>query len=152
VGLLAGGLALTLVVPVWLGQRTPTAFNASNWSTTAALVRDHARSGDQVAFDVTVRPSRRQLLALRTYPNDFAGLREVQVTTPYWRNTSWDDRALTVQQAAAAGSFRDGRVWLLQDAHGGVVDHEGEAALRDAGFHRVRAWRAPTSELVLYER
>ncbi|WP_413602765.1 hypothetical protein [Curtobacterium sp. Curtsp57] len=152
VGLFAGGLTLALVVPVWLGQRTPAAFNASDWSTTAALVRDHARPGDQVAFDVTVRPSRRELLALRTYPSDFARLKEVQVTTPYWENTSWDDRALTVEQAADAGRFHDGRVWLLQDAHGGVVDHEGEATLRDAGFHRVRAWRAPTSELVLFQR
>lgn len=151
-GVLAGAVAVALVVPVWAAQRTPTAFNASDWSTIGELVRTHASAGDQVAFDVTVRPSRRELLAMRTYPRDFAGLRQVQVTMPYWQNRTWNDAAMTVDAAVAAHRFTAGRLWLLQDAHGGTVSHEGEAALVADGFHQVGRWRTPSSVLLEYER
>jgi mannosyltransferase len=137
---------------IWAGQRTPTSFNASDWSTIGGLVREHAMAGDQVAFDVTVRPSRSELLAMRTYPGDFAGLTSVQVTAPYWTEPTWHDAAMTVDQAVSDGRFSDGRLWLLQDAHGGTVDHEGEAALRGDGFRVVARWRTPSSELVELER
>lgn len=151
-GLVAGVLTVAVVAPTWVGQRTPTAFNDSDWAQIAALVHEHATPGDQVAFDVTVRPSRRELLAYRTYPAAFAGLHQVQVRVPYWDNHTWYDDALTVDEAVAAHAFGNGRLWLLQDAHGGVVDHEGEAALQQDGFRVVQRWRAPDSELVELER
>lgn len=152
VGVGAAVLGVAVAGTIWAGQRTPTSFNASDWSTIGGLVREHAVAGDQVAFDVTVRPSRSELLAMRTYPSDFAGLTSVQVTAPYWTEPTWHDGAITVDQAVAEGRFTSGRLWLLQDAHGGVVDHEGEAALERAGFRVVERWRTPTSALVELER
>jgi mannosyltransferase len=152
VGIGVAVVGVAVAGTIWAGQRTPTSFNASDWSTIGGLVREHAMAGDQVAFDVTVRPSRSELLAMRTYPEDFAGLTSVQVTAPYWTEPTWHDAAMTVDQAVADGRFSDGRLWLLQDAHGGRVDHEGEAALRADGFRVVERWRTPSSELVELER
>jgi mannosyltransferase len=151
-GVIAIVVSAAVVVPTWAAIRTPTAYNASDWGIVSRMVHQRAHRGDEVLFDVTVRPSRRMLLAMRTYPKDYAGLGEVQVTTPFWANTSWDDKALTVDQAVAAGRVTADHLWLLQDAHGGVVDHEGESSLEHDGYHVVTRLRAPTSELVEFGR
>jgi mannosyltransferase len=152
VGLVAAAVGVGSMGVVWVNERGPTSYNASDWAIISGLVKDHAQPGDEVAFDTTVRPSRRMLLAMRTYPQDYTGLESVQVTTPYWDNDSWDDRAMTVDQAVSAGRFDGARIWLLQDAHGGTPDTEGEKALEQDGYRIVQTWRAPSSQLVELER
>lgn len=136
--LLALAIVLALVAPVWLAQRGPYAKNDSDWAQIGAVIAARAQPGDAVAFDDSVRPSRRPRLAMRTYPQDFAGLLDPTLETPYWRNVTWYDSTLTLARAEATGRLAGiTRIWLVEYATAGAADSNGTAALKAAGFHQV---------------
>lgn len=137
------------VAPVYLAQRTPFAKNESDWAQLAAVVHANAQPGDAIAFDDSTRPSQRPRLAMNTYPAAFAGLRDVMLQTPYPRNTTWHDAALTVPQAIAAGRLHDvHRLWLVEYSTPGHVDTWGITDLRAEGFHEVRRFVDHRSDVI----
>lgn len=148
----AGVLAFVAVcAPVYLLQRGPFAQNDSDWSLVSAAIGAHAQPGDAVVFDEATRPSRQPRLAMRTYPQGFAAVRDVTLEVPYDRNDGWADRAYSVRQAAALGRF-DGirRVWLLEDDIDGALDHYGLAELQTLGFEPT-ALRIDTHRTMIIE-
>ncbi len=136
------GISLAVVValaaPIWLAQRGPYAKNNSDWATISAELAARSSPGDAVAFDDSVRPSRRTRLALRTYPAGFRGLLDPTIETPYWRTDSWYDETYTLARTQALGKL-DGvkRIWLVEYAISGVADTDGVTTLEAAGFHQV---------------
>jgi len=99
--------------PSYLAQRTPYAENNSDWAADAAFIHAHASPGDAILFDETTRPSRRPRLALRMYPAEFAGLKDVALKSPSWATDGWDDTAYPL---AAVSSRLDGihTAWLIE--------------------------------------
>lgn len=99
--------------PSYLAQRTPYAQNNSDWAADAAFVHAHASPGDAILFDETARPSRRPRLAMRMYPAEFAGLKDVALKSPWWATDGWDD---TVYPLASVASRLDGvhTAWLIE--------------------------------------
>jgi len=99
--------------PSYLAQRTPYAENNSDWAADAAFIHAHAAPGDAILFDETTRPSRRPRLALRMYPAEFAGLKDVALKSPSWATDGWDDTAYPL---AAVSSRLDGihTAWLIE--------------------------------------
>lgn len=99
--------------PSYLAQRTPYAQNNSDWAADAAFIHSHASPGDAILFDETARPSRRPRLALRMYPAEFVGLKDVALKSPSWATDGWDD---TVYPLASVASRLDGvhTAWLIE--------------------------------------
>lgn len=141
----AGALAAAVVVavaaiavPVWVHQRGPYAKNDSDWAAISAELAAHASPGDAVAFDDSVRPSRKPRLALDTYPQGFRGLRDPTLRTGFQASPTWYDQVISLTQAQRMGRLAGvSTVWMVEYASHGHVDHDGIAALRSAGFREV---------------
>lgn len=145
-----------LCAPVYVLQRGPYAKNDSDWAEVSAAMGANARRGDAVVFDESAKPSQRPRLAMRTYPAGFAGVRDVTLRVPYYRNTWWPDQAYSVKHAAELGRFDDvTRVWLIeldaQGVPGAAPDEYGQAPLRALGFtetgRRIETHRSVIVEL-----
>ncbi|MBN9150410.1 MAG: glycosyltransferase family 39 protein [Micrococcales bacterium] len=83
---------IALAAPIWYSQRTEFAKpGGSDWAQVSATMALVATPGDAVVFDQSVKPSWRPRLAMRTYPDGFRGLDDVQLRTP-WSQTPglWD--------------------------------------------------------------
>ncbi len=102
--------------PEYLAQRTELAKDGgADFRAVAVYVREHARPGDAVVFGLADRRSREPRLALRLYPDAFAGLVDAQLTTPYDALPGlWDEVA---PLAAVAHDLDAPTVWAI-DATG----------------------------------
>ncbi|WP_187270567.1 glycosyltransferase family 39 protein [Lacisediminihabitans profunda] len=142
-----------LAVPAYLAQRGPYSKNDSDWSAISATLGARAQAGDAVAFDESVRPSRRPRLALRTYPAGFAGLEDVMLETPYYRNTSWPDRVHSLATTASLGRLAAvDRLWLVEYATPTHIDSYGIDTLAGLGFARTAEYRTHRSVIILFTR
>jgi mannosyltransferase len=150
-GFVAGALLVALIVPVYIGQRTPYAKNDSDWAEVSAAVGAHAHAGDSVIFDESVRPSRRPRLALHTYPAGFAGLKDVTLDVPFTQNTTWHDSAFTVAQADERNRLVGvERVWLVEyAATPSKPDSWGLDTLEREGFVQTGTRIATHRELII---
>ncbi|MFE6257409.1 hypothetical protein [Agromyces sp. NPDC057865] len=112
-GVVAGALALSVLAPVYVRQRTEWAKDGgSDLRAVAEYVQQHAQPGDGIVFDRTTKPSRRPRLALHLYPQAFAGLRDVALRTPYeQRSGIWDT---TSPVAVVAPDLDEHTVWALE--------------------------------------
>ncbi len=146
VGLVA---VLAASVPSYVYQRTPFSKNESDWAQIAETVKTHAKAGDAVVFDESVRPSRRPRLALHTYPAAFAGLNDVTLAVPFRKNTWWWDKVHAV--GTVAGKFRDvNRVWAVEyRLPDQPADTYGMSELRSLGYTVVAEY--PGHRSVVYE-
>lgn len=107
---LAIAVLIGLAAPSYLAQREPYAKGGADFRQAAQLIAAHASTGDAVVFDGTVKPSIKPRLALRLYPQDFAGLKDVTLRTPYQdRSGIWD--SVNPITAAELGDIRT--VWAL---------------------------------------
>ncbi|WP_394768302.1 glycosyltransferase family 39 protein [Lacisediminihabitans sp.] len=144
---------VALATPAYLAQRGPYSKNDSDWSAISATLGVRARAGDAVAFDESVRPSRRPRLALRTYPAGFAGLHDVMLEAPYYRNTSWPDRVYSLAKTASLGRLAAvDRLWLVEYATPTHVDAYGIDTLAALGFARTAEYRTHRSVIFLFSR
>jgi mannosyltransferase len=144
---------VALIAPVWASQREPYAKNSSDWAEISSEMALLAHPGDAVAFDDSVRPSRRTRLALRSYPAGFSGLRDVTLKTPFSQSTTWYDQTYTLTEARQLGRL-DGvsRVWVVEYALPGAVDDADVAELKLAGFHQVSTVRLHRSAILEFVR
>ena len=85
-------LLIALVVPGYLVQRSPFAMDGSDWREVSTVIGQQARPGDAVVFGAASRPSRMPRLAMRVYPEDYRGLWDVGLVTPYYRLSQLHDR------------------------------------------------------------
>lgn len=149
---LAAGVVVVVLcaLPAWIAQRQPNSKNNSDFAETSAIIGAHASPGDAIAFDESVRPSRRPRLALHLYPSDFTAVRDVTLHVPFSRGTSWHDTAYDIGDAEAHGRL-DGvrRLWLVEYARPGKTDHYDQSELARLGFAATRAF--DTHRSVIYE-
>ncbi|GAA1441889.1 glycosyltransferase family 39 protein [Leifsonia poae] len=150
-GIAAGSLIVALIVPVYIGQRTPYAKNDSDWAQVSAEIGANAHPGDGVIFDESVRPSWRPRLALHTYPAGFAGLTDVTLDVPFTQNDTWHDRAYSVAQADERNRLVGiERVWLVEfAATPSTPDSWGLDTLEREGFVQTGTRIATHRELII---
>ncbi|MBK4346900.1 glycosyltransferase family 39 protein [Lacisediminihabitans changchengi] len=105
---------VALAAPTWAAERGQYAKDGgSDLRQTAAVVAAHARPGDAIVFDETIRNSRKPRLALHLYPKDFTGLLDVGLITPYQRTAGlWD----VVGPAPAADLVGVRTVWAVESS------------------------------------
>lgn len=133
--ILLTSIVVAAMVPMFVWERTPNAKNNSDWSQIAAYMGQHARPGEGILFDDSVRKSRRTRLAMRTYPKAFTGLDDITIRVPYVDNTQWYDSAYTPKQAAHLGRFAGlHRVWVIDYEKPGVIKRYGQGTLHRLGY------------------
>jgi mannosyltransferase len=83
---------LAVVAPVYLAQRGPYGQSGgADFAQAAEEVADLGHRGDAVVFGENTKPSLDPRLAYRLFPHDFAGLRDVELVTPFdHRAQLWD--------------------------------------------------------------
>jgi mannosyltransferase len=148
---LAVAVAAT-ALPTYEAQRTPYAENASDWATDAAYIGAHASRGDAILFDETINPSKRPRLAMRAYPSDFVGLKDVALKTPWWQTDNWDD---AIYPLADVSSRLSGirTVWLIEyRAAGGKPDTYDLPTLAQLGYQRVHTTQEHSSIIMEFQR
>ncbi|THG34147.1 hypothetical protein E6C70_10035 [Glaciibacter flavus] len=120
-----------LALPVCIAERGPFAKDDGSDLRQAATAVDHiAQTGDAIVFDSATRPSQRPRLALRLYPQDFAGTVDVGLRVPYTQRAElWDTVAPVSALAPELSSFR--RVIAVELRGSASVDL---AALEAQGF------------------
>lgn len=151
---IVGVLAVVAVtVPVWVQQRGPYAKNDSDWAAISAVLATHARPGNAIAFDDSVRPSRKPRLALGTYPAGFRGLLDPTLKTPFTQSRTWYDQVYTLPQAKARGRLAGiTTMWLVEYATPEHVDSYGVITMIAAGFHEVSRRATHRSVILEFER
>jgi mannosyltransferase len=130
--ILAIAIVAALAVPAYVDERGPYANNGgTDWQDVAAVVGRWAEPGDGIAFDESVRPSRRPRLAMHGYPDPFTGVVDLGLVRPYDRTDAlWD---VTTSLAAVPHRLRGiDRVLVVTRSRHGVDDDL--ATLRSAGF------------------
>jgi mannosyltransferase len=148
----AVALIVGLAVPSYLAERTPYAKDhATNYAghpgsdlrQAAQTLAANASPGDAVVFDASVRPSRDPRLALRLYPQDFTGLRDVELVTPYWQTSGlWD------VTAPPTDTELDGTrtVWALELPHATTpvdilhLERLGYSVTKEIAVHRITVY------------
>jgi mannosyltransferase len=144
---------VALAVPVWAGQREPFAKNKSDWNEIAATIDAHARPGDAIVFDDSVRPSRRPRLALDTDPDAFQGLTDATLKTPYSDSSSWHSSDYSVAEAAELGRFTGvDRVWVVEYMTKGEPNSYGIADLEALGYQQTDEVRLHSTTVLLFTR
>jgi len=130
--LLIALLVLGVTVPQYLHQRTPYAKDGgADFRVVAAAVAQRAQPGDAVLFGAGPRPSRTARLAYRLYPDDFSGLRDPQLVSPFTdRAGIWDELAPV---HAVASTLPEHTVWLLE-TKGAQSTPADLSALRRSGY------------------
>ncbi|MBC7442509.1 MAG: glycosyltransferase family 39 protein [Ramlibacter sp.] len=105
---------LVLAAPTHVLQRGPyTKDGGSDLAQASAILGRGARAGDAVVFDETTAPRQRPRLALHLYPDDFRGLRDVTLKTPYQaRGQLWDTTHALADVTADLATTD--RVWLVE--------------------------------------
>lgn len=102
IGITALLAVIALAVPTYLAQRGPYAKPwGSDLRQAAELLAAHASPGDAVVFDEAVSASRKPRLALHLYPQDFTGLKDVALATPYTDRPGLWDTTLPVSSLGA---------------------------------------------------
>lgn len=105
-------LIVVLAAPTWAAQRGPYAKDGgSDLRQTAAVVAAHAHPGDAIVFDQTARNSRKPRLALHLYPQDFRGLLDPGLITPYQHTAGLWDVVGAARASSLAGVHT---VWAVE--------------------------------------
>ena len=145
----AVALLFGLAAPVYLAQRGPYAKNGgSDWRQASAVLGEHARTGDAIVFDTATKPSQRPRLAMHLYPNDYVGLDDVALATPYSDIPSlWDAVAPLDRAAGRLGGIDT--VWAMEMKPKGASVPADVLELRRLGFQVQREY--PVHRTVIYE-
>ena len=150
VGILA---VIAVTAPTWVLQRGPYAKNQSDWQAISAQLSLHAHPGDAIAFDDSVRPSRKPRLAMDTYPAGFRGMLDPTLKTPFGASPTWYDQVYSLSAAQRMGRL-DGisTLWLVEYATPTHADSYGISALTAAGFREKARYRTHRSVILEFAR
>jgi mannosyltransferase len=151
----AAAVALVVVaaVPSWVSERAPYAKDrsivfpndsGSDLRQAAAVVGANAHPGDGVVFDETVRPSRRPRLAIHLYPQDFAGLKDLALKTPYYDTAGLWDTVKPITASVVAGTKN---IWAIEFI--GTSTPAGVLRLEQLGYTVTQ--ELPVSRTIVYE-
>lgn len=139
------GLFVALALPTYLHQRTDFAMpGGSDFAQVSALLGRVAKPGDGILFDQSVKPSWRPRLAMHLYPEDYRGLDDLALATPYDETTGlWDKVVPQTQLGDRLASVST--VWALEttrtdekaaDSDINILESFGFTLAQKTRFHR----------------
>ena len=139
------GILVALALPVYVSQRTEFAMpGGSDWAVVSALIGRVAKPGDGILFDQSVKPSWRPRLAMHLYPEDYRGLDDLALATPYDETAGlWDTVVPQSQLGSRMASVT--KVWALEttktrekaaDSDLNVLESPGFTLVQKTRVHR----------------
>lgn len=143
-------LLVVIALPTNIFQRSPFAKDVgSDLRQTAAVIGANAKQGDAVVFEEHGRPSRAPRLGLRLYPQQYAGLTDPTLITPYWQRAGLWDKVAPVSQVGGALATTD-TVWDVELAGSeSTAGHSNVHDLERLGFTVIR--QIPVHRSIVYE-
>ncbi len=148
VAVLALAVVVVTVAPSYFSQRTVYAKNNADFSVDAAYIGAHAKPGQGILFDESARPSQRPRLALRAYPSDFVGLKDIALKSPWYDNDYWEDTTYPLQDVTSRLDGVD-TVWLIEHKNlGSTADTWDIDILKQNGYSIVKTVPEHTSEIL----
>jgi mannosyltransferase len=131
---------VALAVPTYLSDRMPYGKDGgSDLRQVAEFVHATASPGDAVVFSDETEPFRRPRLSIDVYPQDFVGLVDVALVTPFPQRSDLWDSTLPVESLGRALSTTS-TVWAIEPSD--AQDPADIAALRSFGFHIVTSFHS----------
>lgn len=152
----AVAVALLLIAPIYLSQRTPNAKSGADWRQLTDFVAAH-RSGTQGVYfaardsgeDTDERTSR---TAAVLYPQAFAGLTDLTLVRTPTENATLYATNRTLQQAAPEFATMTGVIAIYRrDAPEETVREDAELFGR-AGLRPAESWQGPLNRTIVYRR
>lgn len=108
---------VALAAPVYVAQRTEFGKpGGSDWAKVSEVIGQNAKPGDGIVFDQGVKPSWRPRLAMHLYPDDYKGLDDVALLTPFDQTSGlWDAVAPLTEAGERLAAVST--VWALETTH-----------------------------------
>jgi mannosyltransferase len=143
------GILLGLAAPTYLAQRGPYAKDGgSDWRQFSAIIGQHAEPGDAIVFDNAIKPSQKPRSAYNLYPNDYRGLDDVELVTPFAESPVIWDVVAPIEQVTAKLTNTT-TVWAAEMKPSGSALPPDVLELQQLGFRVTHTY--PVHRTTVYE-
>jgi mannosyltransferase len=143
-----------LALPVFLSQRGATSKNDTDWQHAAAVLQKYARAGQDIYYGPIRTGSTLSTSKIRdAYPAVLDKLNDVTLkATGSQSNTLWDSQwplthARTILRSTSM-------LWVVLEHYGvpSPASTKQERYIEKQGLHVSKAWRGPSTDVVLFTR
>jgi mannosyltransferase len=143
-----------LALPVFLSQRGPTSKNDTDWQQAAAVLQTYAKPGQDIYYGPIAAGSKLSTSKVRdAYPAMLSKLHDITLkATGTQNNTLWDSQW---PLAHARGTLRTtSTLWVVLEHYGvpSPASTKQEKYIENNGLHLAKAWRGPSTDVLLFTR
>jgi len=152
--ILAVGAVVALALPIFLSQRGPTSKNDTDWQQAAAVLQANAKSGQDIYYGPIATGSSLSTSKLRdAYPAVIDTLHDITLKkTGIQNNTLWDSQwplthARRILQTTST-------LWVVLEHYGvpSPATTRQQDYIERNGLHLEKAWRGPSTDVLLFTR
>ncbi len=143
-----------LALPVFLSQRGPTSKNDTDWQQAAAVLQAHAKAGQDIYYGPIAPGSSLSTSKLRdAYPAAVSTLHDITLKkTGVQKNTLWDSQWPLTHARATLDTTST--LWVVLEHYGlpSPASTKQERYIERQGLHLAKAWRGPSTDVLLFTR
>jgi len=152
--ILAVGAVVALALPIFLSQRGPTSKNDTDWQQAAAVLQANAKPGQDIYYGPIATGSSLSTSKLRdAYPAVIDTLHDITLKkTGIQNNTLWDSQwplthARRILQTTST-------LWVVLEHYGvpSPATTRQQDYIERNGLHLEKAWRGPSTDVLLFTR
>jgi mannosyltransferase len=152
--LLVFAAIVALAFPVFLSQRGPTSKNNTDWQQAAAVLEHYAKPGQDIYYGPIATGSTLSTSKLRdAYPAVVSSLHDITLKqTGTQSNTLWDSQwPLTHARSTLRTTST---LWVVLEHYGlpSPASTKQEKYIERQGLHLSKAWRGPSTDVLLFSR
>jgi mannosyltransferase len=152
--ILAFTAIVALALPVFLSQRGPTSKNDTDWQQAAAVLEHYAKPGQDIYYGPIATGSTLSTSKLRdAYPAVVSSLHDITLKqTGTQSNTLWDSQwPLTHARSTLRTTST---LWVVLEHYGlpSPAITKQEKYIERQGLHLSKAWRGPSTDVLLFSR
>jgi mannosyltransferase len=143
-----------LALPIFLSQRGPTSKNDTDWQQAAAVLQAHAKAGQDIYYGPIAPGSALSTSKLRdAYPAVVDTLNDITLKkTGTQDNVLWDSQYPLTH--AKSTLQKTSTLWVVLEHYGlpSPATTKQESYIERNGLHLTKAWRGPSTDVLLFTR
>jgi mannosyltransferase len=147
-------LIAALALPVFISQRGPTSKNDTDWQQAAAVIQKYAKAGQDIYYGPITPGSSLSTSKLRdAYPAVVDTLHDITLKkTGTQNNALWDSQYPLTQARATLQTTST--LWVVLEHYGlpSPASTTQEKYIERNGLHLAKAWRGPSTDVLLFTR
>ncbi len=152
--ILAVAIVAAIALPVFLSQRGPTSKNDTDWQQAAAVLQAHAKAGQDIYYGPIATGSSLSTSKVRdAYPAVLDTLHDITLKKTGIQNHSlWDSQwPLTHARSTLQTTST---LWVVLEHYGvpSPATTVQEKYIESKGLHLTKAWRGPSTDVLLFTR